>query len=313
MPSSRAKGFRAGLESLEAKELLSGLPANTLAVASGSVLTPGGSAQVSTPITAQNMSGRTSIVIGESITVPPGSTLEPQFVAAYGPDGKRLQVQPGAPFVPGVHNAVTLFITVTAPGPVTTVVTGAQGTTGAFQVAEYLPGDINGDGQVTITDLSAFAPHFQTTVGDPLYDPAADANLNGQIGSVDARFIERNMAPLTRKMPLFVSFRLAPGEQVRHPSTNSGGVAVRQNVTIIGHTVPGALVFSDSADGDYTFTGPILPTNTRGIFTYDVKLTTGINNFDFLVVDQYGQQIIKDFPIFWTAYAARNSRVRGRV
>lgn len=310
---SRAKGFRAGLESLEARELLSGFPVNTLAVADGNVPTPGASAQVSTPVTQFNMSGRSSTVIGLSISVPAGSTLQPQFVAAYGANGQRLQVQPGAPFVPGVHNSVTLFVTVTSPGAVTTVVTGAPGTSGAFQVAEYLPGDINGDHQVTIADLAAFAPHFLATFGGPQYDPAADANLNGQIGSVDARFIERNMAPLSRKMPLFVSFRLAPGEQVPHPSTNSGGVAVRQNVTIIGHTVPGALVFSDSADGDYTFTGPILPTNTRGIFTYDVKLTTGINNFDFLVVDQYGQQIIKDFPIFWTAYAARNSRVRGRV
>jgi hypothetical protein len=304
-----SKRYRACLEPLEARELLTALPANTLAVASGTVAAPGGSAQVSTPVTAENIHGKSSIVIGESITAAPGSGIQPQFVAAYGPDGKRLPVEPGAPFVPGAHESATVFITVSTPGPITTVVTGAHGTTGAFQVREYLPGDVNGDGQVTVADLAAFAPHFLSNAGGSLYDPAADANLNGQVAAGDARYIERNMAPLTRRVPTFVTFHLGPGEQVRqHPSTNSGGVTYDKNVTIIGHTIPGALVFSDSADADYTFTGPILPTDARGIFTLNATLTSGINNFDFLIVDQFGRQFIKDFPVFWSAYAARNSR-----
>lgn len=309
MPS-RANRLRAALEALESRSLLSTLPVNTLAVANGSVATPSGTAQVSTPVTAQNINGKSSIVIGESISPAAGSTLEPRFVAAYGANGQRLPVQQGAPYVPGVHGSATVFITVSTPGPITTVVTGLHGTTGAFQVAEYLPGDVNGDGQVTIADLSAFAPHYLAQIGDALYDPAADANLNGQIGSGDARYIERNMAPLTPPVRSFVTFQLAPGEQVRHPSSVSGGESYQQHVTIIGHTIPGALVLSDSPAGDYSFTGPVLPTNAQGEFTDNVTLTSGINNFDFLIIDQYGRQFIHDFPIFWSAYAEANSPYR---
>ena len=313
MPT-RAKAVRATLEPLEARGLLSTLPVNTLAVASGNVATPGASAQVSTPVTAHNLNGKPSVIIGESITPAPGSALAPQFVAAYGPNGQRLPIQQGAPFVPGVRDSVTAFITVSAPGPVTTVVTGAHGSTGAFQVRAYLPGDVNGDGQVTIADLAPFAKAYLATTADRNYNPAADANLNGVIGIPDGRYLERNMAPITHRVPIFVTFTLPANEAARPPhSTNSGGVTALQHVTIVGHTVPGALVIADSGLGDYTFSkadsGRVLPTDASGRFVDRVTLSAGINNFDFLIFDPYGQQHLQDYPVFWTTFAQPNSPI----
>ena len=81
-------------------------------------------------------------------------------------------------------------------------------------------------------------------------------------------------------------------------------------MTILGRTTPGSLVFSDSGLGDYTFTGTVLPTDAHGNFSINVQNREGVNNYDFLVIDPYGQQKIQAFPIFWVAFAARGSTLK---
>ena len=193
----------------------------------------------------------------------------------------------------------------------TTAVTGRRGTAGPFQLREYLPGDVTGTGQVTLADLKAFSSHYLTTTNDALYSPLADANQNGQVGIVDARFLERNLKPLGPKVPMFINFTLAPGDAVvGHHSSISGGATRKEEVTILGRTVPGSIVFADSGLGDYTFVGPALPTDAHGNFSITVKNREGVNQYDFLAIDPYGQQIIRDFPIFWVAFAAKGSTLK---
>ena len=38
-------------------------------------------------------------------------------------------------------------------------------------------------------------------------------------------------------------------------------------MTIVGRTVPGSIVFADSGLGDYSFTGPFVPTDDQGRFS----------------------------------------------
>jgi hypothetical protein len=288
------------LESLESRWLLSGtVPVNTLATVEGTVASPGATAEVSVPVTAHNINGRIPIVIGTATTPTAGSTLRPEVIAALGPDGRRLPLQPATPST-AAHPEALAFVQVSTPGLVTLEVTGAHATAGSFQLREYLPGDILGTGQVTYADLAAFPKLFNTQVGDALYNPAADANLNGFIGQDDAKALIRNLNPGVPKKPLEVNLFLTPREDVKgNVPSNSGGHTFAQTVTIMGRTTPGSIVFFDSSSADYTFNGGAAATNAQGFFSVTSKNTQGINNNDFLVISPFGQQKVQDYPIYY--------------
>jgi hypothetical protein len=289
------------LDVLEGRLVPSGnVPANTLAIVQGTVPAPGAVAEVSVPITARNINGRIPIVIGTATAPSAGSGVIPRVVAALGPDGKQVPVQPGAPSNPVTHNEALAFVQDGTPGPLTLKVKGAGGTTGSFQLRAYLPGDINGDGQVTLADLQLFPKRYRTQVGDALYNPAADANLNGQIGQEDAKALLRNLRPLTPRIPLKVNLSLLPSEDIRGDvPSNSGGHTYFQKVTILGKTTPGSIVFTDTSAADYSFNGPAAATNAKGEFSFVVTNKDGVNNNDFLVIDPYGQQHVQDYPIYY--------------
>ena len=78
------------LDELEGRLALSAGPSNTLRGRFGGGRGAGSVAEVSVPVSAGNINGRHSIVIGESISPIPGSTLEPKAVAVLGPNGKHL-------------------------------------------------------------------------------------------------------------------------------------------------------------------------------------------------------------------------------
>jgi hypothetical protein len=163
--------------------------------------------------------------------------------------------------------------------------------------------------QATLSVLTAFTKAFLTTPRDPLYNPAVDVNHNGFIGIGDGRLLLGSLPPLTRMIPLRVTLTLSRTEGVftKVPS-NSGDHTNFKTVTILGHTTPGALIFSDNSSGDYSFQGPATVANAQGNFSFKVTNTQGINNNDFLIVDAYGQQLIRDDPIFWLPFAARGSK-----
>jgi hypothetical protein len=289
------------VEALERREVPSStVPANTLATLVGDVTSPGMVAEVSVPISARNINGRIPIVIGTATSPAEGSGLVPRVVSARGPDGRALPVQAGAPFRAGVHDEATAFVQDGTPGNLTIRVTGSQGSTGAFEVRVYLPGDIDGDGQVTFSDLQAISGSYGTRKGGPHYDVAADTNLNDQIGQEDARALVRNLRPVTPRGPLQVKLTLAPRDAVRgHVPSTSGGHTYHKVVTILGRTTPGSIVFEDSGLGDFSFSGRAIPTDPRGNFSLQVTNVDGINNNNFLVVDPYGKQQVRAFPIYY--------------
>ena len=228
-----------------------------------------------------------------------------KHAAAPGRRGDRPQRQAagsptGSAYNPQTHGEATAFVQVGTPGTVTLEVTRAHGTSGSFQLREYLPGDINGDGQVTFADLAQFPKYFRSQTGDPLYNLAADANLNGQVGQEDARALVRNLDPGVPKTPLQINLFLAPQEDVKgHVPSTSGGHTYYQTVTIEGHTTPGSIVFFDSSLGDYTFNEGAAATNAKGDFSVTAKNTQGINNNDFLVISPFGQQKVQDYPVYY--------------
>ena len=162
-------------------------------------------------------------------------------------------------------------------------------------------------------ELKAFAAAYLSHYGQPRYNPALDFNHNGVIGQPDVNPILRALAPFTPHRRQQVDLTLAPGDQVhgQHPA-NSGGVTRQDVVTILGKTTPNSIVFTDKLTGpragNYRFTGPAIAVDAEGNFSQTIVLSTprgkgqhrpqgALTNVDYLVIDPFGHQTIRDFPI----------------
>jgi hypothetical protein len=150
--------------------------------------------------------------------------------------------------------------------------------------------------------LSAYGEAYLSVRGKPNYNPAVDINHNGIVGMEDALPILRTLVPETPSVRPSLFLTLAPGEQVRTPHpANSGGVTREQKqVTIIGHTTPNSLVFTDDANNDMRFkSGVAIPVDANGNFVITIRFTSAnkISQHDFMVIDPFGNRLRRAFPI----------------
>ena len=164
--STSKRQSQPAVEACESRLALSGgVPSNVLAVVPGVVQAPHAIADVSFPVTARNINRRHSIIVGTTVRPNGGSSLLPAVANARGPSNEPLPVRQGVPSVPGKHNPTNAYVRTGQAGEVTTGVTGRRGTTGGFQLKATLPGDVNGDGQVTLADETAFVGAYLSTIG----------------------------------------------------------------------------------------------------------------------------------------------------
>ncbi len=280
------------------------VPANTLAQVVGVVANSGSEGVASFNVAASNLSpGRSSTLIGIEVEPVAGSTLQPRIVAVENAAGQALPLLNAAHYIPNAVGHSIAFARDSSAGPLTVVVAGSHGSSGAFNLIGYLPGDVNGSGAVTIKDLPGFQKSYYTTNVDAFYNPAADANRNGAVGYKDAQVLVRNEAPLGPKTPIGFYVTLAPQDRLHGPTPmNSGGVTAVKTPTLIGRTTPGSIVLLDDPAGDYKFTGGALATDAQGRFSVTIQTTGGFTNVDFLVLTPYGQQKLFDYPIVWTLF-----------
>jgi hypothetical protein len=156
----------------------------------------------------------------------------------------------------------------------------------------------------TLTVLNEFTKYYPSAAGESNYNPAFDLNHNGQIGQTDGKTLLHSLPPLSPKIPLTLNLILAPQDQVHgHVPTNSGGDTYSKDPTVLGHTSPGALVFTGNGTVDMKLRGPAVVADAQGNFSLKVKLTSGLNTFAFEAVDAYGQQTLRAFPILWMGFA----------
>lgn len=240
----------------------------------------------------------------------PGGSVKPAFVGAANGHGRPLRFIQGGHYIPGIRPHAQAFTLVHDTSGLNALTTAKDGTSGTAVVADSLPGDISGDGTVDTTDLALFQSAWLTTPSDAFYNPAADFNHNGFIGLGDAKILERNVIPISPEIPLKVDLHLAKGQTSLHPGIHdSGAITNWLHVTVLGHTTPRSVVISDSGLGNYDFTGAMTYSNDRGNFAFNFTINPkdALHNTEYLVIDPYGQQTIRDFPILFRAY---NSRIK---
>ncbi|MFO0954115.1 MAG: hypothetical protein U0835_23765 [Isosphaeraceae bacterium] len=309
MPQGRSK-VRPSLERLETRWVLSSASPTgpgTFVTVPGVVKNPGVVAPVTVPLAANRFQARHTTIFGLTARPGDGTNLRPAVVAARGLAGQHVGLLTGAGYQPGINYGARAYLKAGTPGPVGVGVAGRAGTTGPFLLGADLPGDVNGDGQVTLADLQQFAQTpFPAGRGSANYNPALDFNRNGQVGQDDVRLLLRNLAPLSpASKPLQLQLKIAPEDAARGDvPAHTGAVTHQRTVTIVGHATPGSAVFFDSGLGDYTFSGKLLVPDAQGDFRITVTNREGLNNYNFLAVDNFGRQRIQDLPIVWLDYGA---------
>lgn len=161
----------------------------------------------------------------------------------------------------------------------------------------------------TLVVLNEFQKAYQSHPGEANYNPALDLNHNNQIAMEDGKLLLRELPALSPKIPLKIYVSVAPADRVKgHHSTNEGGVTNTQTPTIIGHTTPGALLFTGTGTLDLKLRGPVVVADAEGNFSLKMKQTDGFNNLDFLAVDAYGQQTLLAFPMLWPGFGAYEAK-----
>ncbi len=197
------------------------------------------------------------------------------------------------------------------PGPLTILVPGQHHSTGTYETDTTLVGDVNGDGTVNLADLQSFAAAYETVPGDPKYNLAADFNHDGIVNQVDAKALMENMTPLTPAVPLQLVMNLLPADQAQYAAPkNSGGSTFKKDITIEGHTMPGSIVLEDDSRGYYKWDGGAIATDANGNFSVTETNSQGVNTYNFLVIDPFGRQLIRSYPVFWIPFAAPGSKLK---
>jgi hypothetical protein len=313
MPANRPRDSRPDLERLEGRlQLSAAIPANSIGTSLGTITAPGQVTAASVTVAPKNLTqGKSSTLFGIFVQPEPGSSVAPQIVGVVGSNGRPRSVKQGRPYVAGRDSGqASAFVKVSQPGPLTILVTGQNRSTGSYLVDTTLVGDVNGDGMVTLADLQPFASAYETVPGDPNYNLAADFNHDGIVNQIDAKALMQNMSPLAPNVPLQLVMNLLPADQVHFAaSQNSGGSTFQENITIVGHTIPGSIVLEDNSTGYYKLDGSAIATDANGNFSVNETNTQGVNAYNFLIIDPYGRQLIRSYPVFWIPFAAPGSKL----
>jgi hypothetical protein len=326
MATDPRRSTRPCLERLEARIAMSlppsantfGLtpPLNTIGLSLGDATRPGSPSATTVTISPQNITpGKSSTECGVFVRPYASSGIVPQIVGVK-ENGRELRVQHGRTYSPGQAGQATdqsaAFFETGKPGTVTILVAGRGLSTGQYTVESTLVGDVNGDGQVDLADVQAFAKTYAESVGQADYKASADSNQNGLVNLYDSLALERNMPPLSKRNSGWATVNLAPQDEIHFSGPkNSGGITLQRKITIDGYTTPGSIVLVDSKDGTFKFGSQALPTDERGFFTVNASAsgnTAGLTTYNFKILDPFGHQYIRSFPVYWIPFAQPGSK-----
>jgi hypothetical protein len=297
----RRRRARLQPEALETRNLMTSGAGNTFAIMNETFASAGQKLVV--PFTYQpslmTLNAKHQITLGIDVASQSGSTAKGKIVGVEDLQTHKMIPMTRANYVKTVQlanpangkqaTAVTVTLKLTAaqaasPHNYAVVVQSQGGTTGAFLVGFYLPGDTAGTGTVSNSDLTTIKQDMNVNASSQNYVFAADSNRDGVINNTDQRIAQQNLGASVKVTPV-VAATLSP--------VSDSGLQDRitniQTITFGGTATPGATV-------TYTDTDNTAPTTTAtadaaGNYTLQIPLGAGANTFKVTSSDAFGQVI----------------------
>lgn len=290
--------FRIEAECLEGRQLLTGGAGNTIALSTGTIAAAGGSATAPFVIESSHFAApKGKITLGVDVVAASSSKVTPQ-IASVKPTGEvkaasvlthATQAQVKASTAADLPHAVLANITIPRgkhafSASFTTKVVATGNTSGDFLLGYYLPGDADGDGKVTQSDIKVIKGAMGKTVSDNDYVFDADSNRDGKITSADIGLAKANLGVSTTITPDFTANL--------DPATDDGAtdrITNHSTVNFTGQAAPGAKInFTEVAAKS---PGGSAVADSAGKYTVAIPLTPGTNTFTVSSVDAFGQTI----------------------
>jgi Dockerin type I domain len=281
---------RPDAELLEGRELLTGGAGSNFALVQSSIPTVNGSAQVNFAVNPANFKlPKGSFSLGIDVAALTGSSVQPAIVSITGPDGKVVSqtIHSNLAVGSGAASAVIVPVAFAAgnqPANYKVTVTAQNDSKGSFLVGFYLPGDADGDGSVTKTDLKAIRSEMGASSSSNKYTFDADVNRDGRVSMVDYTLAQHNSGVSTTVTPVVTS-TIAPA-----PNTDTINRVTNLNTaTFTGTATPGASI-------TYAETTPVASAvsttaDAAGKYSITVPLGPGANQFLVNVNDTFDQTI----------------------
>jgi hypothetical protein len=240
---------------------------------------------------------RGKVVLGLDVSAQPGSNVSPRVNAVQDAQG-RIHPVVHAVYDPSVQSQLggkteTSAATVTISAPVrahgklvhdAVIVTGTNQSTGSLRLGFYLPGDANGDGVVTQSDIKAIRAAMGAKYGASNYNLSLDANRDGRIDAADVAIARRNLGVRTTVNPVLSgSFNPSVSIDTLHRTT------ANSDLPLSGSATPGATISLDETQGK---TPEVKTTvDASGHYSIDVHLAQGSNAFNLTETDGFGQVV----------------------
>ena len=288
-------------EMLESRALLTGGAGNNFAIMQATITTA--NQKVNVPFTIDpklvTLTPKHQITLGIDVAPQTGSTVVPKIIAVEDLQTHKMvpikrgtfskAVQLATPGQGSQTTAIQMTIRLSATQAKSAhnyavIVQGKGGTTGQTLVGFYLPGDVDGDGTVSSTDVASVKTDQNINANNANYVFAADANRDGVINSKDLRTTQSNLGAAVSITPVVsANLNAATDSGIQDRITNI------QDVIFQGKATPdAAIAFSDTDN-----TAPVTKTtaDVNGNYALQVPLGPGSNTFSVTATDGFGQTI----------------------
>ncbi len=208
--------------------MLSGYGNAVMAVFAGEVTQPNQPSTMSIVIGPDEFElTKGAVMLGFHVNSNEGSGLTPQPATVRDASGKP--VKPIAGQTQWNTDDQSLVLVALGYGTYQVEVMGANGTTGAYELATSLVGDVNGDRHVNKADGKQLRSVLNTSADSPDYDIDADVNQDGRVTGFDLSLHTRNRGTST-SAAVQLSFEIDPALMPNEPDTgrlvDSSGIPV---------------------------------------------------------------------------------------
>ena len=297
-PTRRRPLFRVEAEGLEARQVLSGGAGNTIALIRGTIPDTGAKDTTNFILSPSHFTApKGRITLGVDVVAATNSELAPVITGIQsaggrvrsmvyrGPQGPKALVRASSD---NTAHAVLANLKVPRGGHQSSnyavTISAASNTQGDYLLGYYLPGDADGDGAVTKTDIQGIKSQLGKTVDDSDYAFDADANRDGRITRADLNLARQNLGAKTTISPdITANFDPASDTGASDRITNLS------TVTFSGVATPGASVSYQEINAKSP--GASTTADASGNYSVTLNLAEGTSTFKVTSVDAFGQVI----------------------